>query len=124
MARARIFKPAKTAMQSGSRARKWVLAYEPATRRQPEALMGWISAEDTSNEVQLHFETMEEAVAFATKNDLDYTTIGRTSALRSRRAMRIISATTAFATDPFLSALPERNGRNDPVAQLDRALAF
>ena len=75
MARARIFKPAKTAMQSGARARKWVLAYEPATRRQAEALMGWISAEDTLNEVQLHFETMEEAVAFATKNGLDYTVI-------------------------------------------------
>jgi hypothetical protein len=75
MARARIFRPAKTAMQSGARARKWVLAYEPATRRRPEALMGWISAEDTLNEVQLHFETMEEAVAFATKNGLDYTVI-------------------------------------------------
>jgi ETC complex I subunit conserved region len=75
MARARIFKPAKTAMQSGARARKWVLAYEPATRRQAEALMGWISAEDTLNEVQLHFETMEEAVAFATKNGLDHTVI-------------------------------------------------
>ena len=72
MARARIFKPAKTAMQSGARTRKWVLAYEPATRRQPDPLMGWTSAEDTLNEVQLHFDTMEEAVAFADKNGLDY----------------------------------------------------
>ena len=38
--------------------------------------------------------------------------------------MRTISATTAFATDPLSRALPERNGRYDPVAQLDRALAF
>ena len=76
MARAaRISKPTKTAMQSGARARKWVLAYEPATRREPEALMGWTSAKDTLNEVQLHFETMEEAIAFATKNGLDYTVI-------------------------------------------------
>jgi hypothetical protein len=75
MARARIFKPAKTAMQSGARARKWVLTYEPLTRREPEALMGWTSAEDTLNEVRLHFETMEEAVAFATKNGLDFTVI-------------------------------------------------
>ena len=75
MARARIFRPAKTAMQSGARARKWVLAYEPDTPRRPEALMGWISAEDTLNEVQLNFETMGEAVAFATKKDLDYTVI-------------------------------------------------
>jgi hypothetical protein len=75
MAQVRIFRPAKTAMQSGARSRKWVLAYEPATRRQSEPLMGWISAQDTLNEVQLHFETMEEAVAFATKNKLDYAVI-------------------------------------------------
>ncbi len=75
MARASIFRPAKTAMQSGARTRKWVLAYEPATRRLPDPLMGWASAEDTLNEVRLHFETMEEAVAFATKNALDYMVI-------------------------------------------------
>jgi len=75
MAIARIFKPAKTAMQSGARTRKWVLAYEPASRRQPDPLMGWSSAEDTLNEVWLRFDTMEEAVAFATKEGLDYTVI-------------------------------------------------
>ena len=37
--------------------------------------MGWISAEDTLNEVHLRFETMEEAVAFATKHGLDFTVI-------------------------------------------------
>src|SRR6476619_5620241 len=75
MAGARISKPAKTAMQSGARNQKWVLAYEPATRRRPEPLMGWTSAEDTLNEVRLHFETKEEAVAFATRNGLYYTVI-------------------------------------------------
>jgi hypothetical protein len=62
-------------MQSGARIQKWTLAYEPATRRQPEALMGWTRADDTLNEVRLHFDTMEEAVAFATKNGIDYTVI-------------------------------------------------
>jgi hypothetical protein len=75
MAGARIFKPAKTAMQSGARTRKWVLAYEPASRRQPDPLMGWSSAKDTLNEVSLRFETMDEAIAFATKRGLDYTVI-------------------------------------------------
>ena len=75
MGRARIFRPAKTAMQSGARNRKWVLAYEPETPRQPDPLMGWASAEDTLNEVQLHFDTVEEAVAFATKSGLDYSVI-------------------------------------------------
>lgn len=62
-------------MQSGARTGKWVLAYEPASRREPDPLMGWSSAEDTLNEVRLRFDTMEEAVAFATKSGLDYTVI-------------------------------------------------
>jgi hypothetical protein len=62
-------------MQSGARTRKWVLAYEPETRRQPDPLMGWTSAEDTLNEVRLHFDTLQQAVAFAKKNALDYAVI-------------------------------------------------
>ncbi len=75
MPRARISMPTKTAMQSGARSRKWVLVYEPETRRQPDPLMGWASADDTMNQVRLHFETKEEAVAFAAKNGLDYSVI-------------------------------------------------
>jgi hypothetical protein len=63
-------------MQSGrARARKWILEYEPATPRRPDPLMGWSSAEDTLNEVQLCFETSNEAVAFADRLGLDYTVI-------------------------------------------------
>jgi ETC complex I subunit-like protein len=76
MAVARIFRPAKTAMQSGRRGtREWVLEYEPASRRDPDPLMGWSSAEDTLNEVRLRFATLEEAIGFATKHGLDYTVI-------------------------------------------------
>jgi hypothetical protein len=62
-------------MQSGTRAPKWVLAYEPATRRRPEALMGWTRADDTLNEIRLHFHTKEDAVAFARKNSLEFSVI-------------------------------------------------
>jgi ETC complex I subunit conserved region len=76
MARARIFRPAKNAMQSGrAQIRKWVLEYEPATPRRPDPLMGWATAEDTLDEVRLRFETLDEAVAFADKLGLDYTVI-------------------------------------------------
>ena len=76
MARARIYRPTKTAMQSGrAQARKWILEYEPATPRRPEPLMGWASAADTLNEVQLRFNTCNEAVAFADRLGLDYTVI-------------------------------------------------
>src|SRR6266700_2813415 len=76
MALARIYRPAKTAMQSGrAQTRKWVLEYEPASRRDPDPLMGWSSALDTLNEVQLRFDTLDEALAFAKKHGLEYTLI-------------------------------------------------
>jgi hypothetical protein len=77
MALARIYRPSKTAMQSGRRqSKKWLLEYEPASRRDPDPLMGWSSAADTLNEVQLRFDTLEEAVAFADKHRMQYTIIG------------------------------------------------
>jgi hypothetical protein len=76
MARARILRPSKTAMQSGTAAtREWILEYEQATKREPDPLMGWSSARDTLNQVRLRFDTLEEAIAFADKKRLDYTII-------------------------------------------------
>jgi hypothetical protein len=76
MASARILRPTKNAMQSGTaQGRKWVLEYEPASRREPDPLMGWASARDTLNQVRLRFATLEEAEAFAKKKGLDYTII-------------------------------------------------
>ena len=76
MALARIYRPSKTAMQSGrAQTRKWLLEYEPATRRDPDPLMGWSSAQDTLNEVRIGFPTLEEAMAFAQKHGLDYAII-------------------------------------------------
>src|SRR6476660_4061350 len=73
MALARIYQPAKTAMQSGrAQTRKWVLEYEPASRRDPDPLMGWSSARDTLNEVRLRFDTPDEARAFALAHGLEY----------------------------------------------------
>ncbi len=74
MARARILRPAKTAMQSGrGLTLKWVLEYEPTTARIPDPLMGWSSARDTLNQVRLRFATLEEAQQFAAKHGIDYT---------------------------------------------------
>jgi hypothetical protein len=76
MALARIYQPSKTAMQSGrAQTHKWLLEYEPATRRTPDPLMGWSSAQDTLNQVRMRFPTLDEAVDFAKKQALDYTII-------------------------------------------------
>jgi ETC complex I subunit conserved region len=73
MAIARILRPAKTAMSSGTaRTKLWVLEFEQATRRQPEPLMGWIAAEDTLNQIRLQFDTLEEAKAYADRQGLSY----------------------------------------------------
>ena len=74
MARARIFRPAKTAMQSGrALTQRWVLEYEPETPRQPDPLMGWSSARDTLNQVRLRFATLDEAKTYAEKEGWAYT---------------------------------------------------
>jgi ETC complex I subunit conserved region len=76
MAKARIYRPAKSAMQAGrGNTKKWVLEYEQATRRLPDPLMGWISAADTLNQVKLRFDTQEEAEAFARAKGIDYQVI-------------------------------------------------
>jgi hypothetical protein len=76
VALARIYRPAKTAMQSGRRkTKKWVLEYEPATSRSRDPLMGWTSADDTLNQIQLQFDTLAEARAYAERAGLAYTII-------------------------------------------------
>ena len=61
---ARIFRPAKTAMQSGAaKTRRWMLEYEPEVPREIEPLMGWTSSADMHSQVQLAFDTREVAIA-------------------------------------------------------------
>ena len=70
---ARIYKPARNAMQSGkARSRHWVLEYEPQTPRGVEPLMGWTSSADMRQQIALDFETRDEAVAYAEKNGIEY----------------------------------------------------
>lgn len=62
---AKIYKPAKTAMQSGKALDKWVLEFEPASRRAIDPLMGWTSTDETRSQVRLSFDTKEEAISYA-----------------------------------------------------------
>ncbi|AFK54290.1 ETC complex I subunit [Tistrella mobilis] len=70
---ARIYLPAKNAMQSGrANTRKWVLEMEPAAAKRLDPLMGWTGSADTDQQVVLRFETLDEAVAFAKRKGLTY----------------------------------------------------
>ena len=70
---ARIYQPARTAMQSGSKGTdRWVLEFDPAARREVEPLMGWTSSSDTVAQLKLSFRTKEEAEAYARRNGIAY----------------------------------------------------
>ena len=59
-------------MQSGAaKTKEWVLEYEPEQPRQIEPLMGWTSSGDMRQQVQLRFESPEEAIAYCDKFSLD-----------------------------------------------------
>ena len=63
---ARIYRPAKNAMQSGkANTRDWVLEFEPASARRSDPLMGWTQTTDLNGQVVIAFDTKEEAIGYA-----------------------------------------------------------
>ena len=73
---ARIFKPARTAMQSGqAKTKDWALEFEPEEPRTVEPLMGWTSSGDTRQQLRLRFRTKEEAVAYCERHGITYQVI-------------------------------------------------
>ena len=72
MKKAKIYKPSKTAMQSGKgNTKNWVLEFDTLnTGINP--LMGWESSIDTMSEVKLEFSSKEEAINYVKKNNIDY----------------------------------------------------
>jgi hypothetical protein len=70
---ARIYSPAKTAMQSGkNKTGEWVLEYEPETARKVEPLMGYTSSSDMNSQIRLKFSSLEAAKKYCEKNNLTY----------------------------------------------------
>lgn len=70
---ARIYKPSKTAMQSGAANTKaWVLEFDLAEPRRIEPLMGWTSSGDMRQQLRLQFETQDEAVAYCERHGIAY----------------------------------------------------
>ena len=85
--RARIYKPARTAMSSGTaKTRDWVLDFVQDSPREIDPLTGWTSSRDTQAQVRLTFETQKEAEEYARSNAIDYIVLrpqGRKANLRS-----------------------------------------
>ena len=72
MKKAKIYKPAKTSMQSGrGKTKKWLLRFED-TNSGINPLMGWESSTNTMSEINLEFSSQEEAIKYAKKNNINY----------------------------------------------------
>ena len=69
---ARIYRPAKTATQSGAaKSRRWLLEFEPEQAREVEPLMGWTSSSDMKSQIKLWFATKEEALDYAVRQGIE-----------------------------------------------------
>ena len=72
MKKAKIYKPSKTAMQSGYRnSKQWILKFDTLnTGTNP--LTGWQTSRDTMSEVILSFTSKDQAINYAKKNNIDF----------------------------------------------------
>ena len=70
MKKAKIYKPSKTAMQSGlKKFDKWIIEFiteDPGKN----PLMGWESSSDTYSELKLEFKSKDLAIDYAKKNNI------------------------------------------------------
>jgi hypothetical protein len=68
-----IYRPSKTAMQSGHRnVQRWVLEFDAGSEKFVEPLMGWTGSTNTTSQLRLNFDSREAAVAFAERHGLKY----------------------------------------------------
>ena len=72
MKKAKIYKPSKTATQSGlKKFEKWILEFE-TNDPTINPLMGWESSNDTYTELKMEFTSRELAIEYAKKNKIQY----------------------------------------------------
>jgi hypothetical protein len=84
---ARIFRPSKSAMQSGkAKTKLWMLEFVPASARLSDPLMGWTTSTDMEGQVRLMFDTREEAVAYAQRHGIAFELLPETKVHKIPRA--------------------------------------
>ena len=133
---AKIYRPARNAMQSGNaKSQDWLLEFESETPRTVDPLMGWISNADTNSQLRMYFETREEAIEFAKREGIPFQVTEGASPSASSRPTPTTSPPGEDVPGRTRGG-PKGDSRSptgtriirlaaiDPVAQLDRAPAF
>lgn len=91
---AKIYRPAKTAMQSGkAQTRKWRLEFAPSMAPPTDPLMGWTGSLDANGQVRMSFDTVEQAIAFARAHNIPHQV---TEPPAPKRAVKSYSDNFAF----------------------------
>jgi hypothetical protein len=73
---AKIYRPAKTAMQSGkAKTHLWVLEFDQEEPRRIDPILGYTSSSDMKQQVKLTFETLEQAQSYAERNGIEFRVI-------------------------------------------------
>lgn len=73
---AKIYRPAKTAMQSGkAKTHLWVLEFDQEQPRRIDPILGYTSSGDMKQQLRLTFETQEQAEAYAKREGIEYRVI-------------------------------------------------
>ena len=84
---ARIYRPAKSAMQSGTATtREWQLDFEPEQPRVIEPLMGWTSSSDMKQQLSMRFDTKEEAIGYCERHGIAYQVLELKEPVRRKAA--------------------------------------
>ena len=80
---AKIYRPAKTAMQSGkAKTNLWILEFDQERARYIDPLMGYTGSGDMRQQVRLNFETRELAEAYARREGIEYRVVEPKEATR------------------------------------------
>ena len=69
----KIYKPSKTAMQSGfGKTKQWLAEYISKVSTSKDVLMGWTSSSDTRSQIKIFFDTKQQAIKWAKKNNYQF----------------------------------------------------
>jgi len=72
----KIYKPSKSSMQSAlGNTKQWLAEYIHEKDKIKDTLMGWNSSLDTKEQIKIFFETKEQAIEWAKKNNEQFIVI-------------------------------------------------
>lgn len=92
---AKIYRPAKTAMQSGrSKSESWIIEYPRASKVAPEPLMGWQASADTARQIKLFFNSLDAAISYCKVHSIAFEVVKP-----KQRKLRMKSYADNFAFD-------------------------